>query len=94
MEALKRDLTPWFSSLAHKIHPKIGQLYDWEPTYWNYAFVGGLGVGLNWILFILLRGFLGDIAWWIATVGAWHSNYLLSKIWVFKNEKKQTRKSN
>ena len=87
---MKRELTPLFSRFAHRVHPKVGQLYDWEPSYFNYAFVGGIGVLLNWALFLVLRGFVGDLAWWVATIAAWHSNYLLSKIWVFKNEKKAT----
>jgi putative flippase GtrA len=85
---LKRELTPWLSGMAHKLHPKLGELYDWAPSYWNYAIVGGLGILLNWALFILLRGFLGDIAWWIGIITAWHSNFLLSKVWVFKHETK------
>lgn len=86
-----KDLTPSLSHLAHRLHPKIGQLYDWEPTYWNFAFVGGIGVLINWILFLLLRGVLGDLAWWLGVLLAWNFNYLFNKIWVFKNEKQKAK---
>jgi len=83
---MKVDLTSSLSKLAYKIHPKLGELYDWQPSYWNYAFVGGFGVLINWFIFLLLRPFLFDLAWWIGVLVAWNFNYGLSKIWVFKNE--------
>ena len=77
-----KDLTPFFSKLAHMLHPTVGKLYDWQPAYWNYAFVGGLGMIINWTVWMLLG--MGQIAWWIGIFMAWNFNYLFSRYWVFR----------
>jgi putative flippase GtrA len=84
---LKRDLTPWFSTQAHKIHPKLGELYDWGSQYWNFAMVGAVGVVWQYLITWLLMGV--GLPWWFAmAIGifvAFNSNFVLNKSWVFKN---------
>ena len=85
-----------FSRLAHyvdkqtkkhfKFSLRLGKLYDWKPSYWNYALVGGVGSILNWLFFVSFRSVLGDLAWWLGLFIAWNSNYFLSKMWVFKSD--------
>ena len=83
-----KDLTKQVSLWAYKIHPKIGQLYDWSPTYWNFAFVGALGMLINWLAFTASLGLGVTLAWFLGVLVSWNFNYILNKIWVFKEGKK------
>lgn len=52
---LEINLTERFSALAHKIHPKVGALYDSDVRFWNDGFVGFvIGVPLTWLLYNFL----------------------------------------
>lgn len=77
-----------------KVHPTAGPrlaaFYARISNPLNYALVGGIGVGINFLVFLLLIGWL---PWWvtnfIAILAAWSWNWSQSVgpfgwIWGFK----------
>jgi len=71
----------YMSSLIHQLFRKVGyeKYYEkfWNPL--NYAFVGGIGVLINYLVFALL---ISAFPWWIcnalAILTAWMWNWSMS----------------
>ena len=85
----------YMASLIHKGFCKIGygELYErfWNPM--NYAFVGGIGTLINYLVFALL---IGSLPWWItnafAIIAGWMWNWSMSVgpfgyLWGFSKKK-------
>ena len=70
--------------------PRVGvtlrRVYEWQPQYFNFMLVGGMGVVWQYLVTWMLMGV--GFPWWFSMgVGifvASFSNYLLSRHWVFK----------
>ena len=87
----------YISNFTHGLHSKIGNLYDkfWNPI--NYAIIGGIGVAINYAVWVALQNIF---VWWMtnafAIIVAWSWNWSMSVgpfgwLWGFKKKKEKQK---